>query len=76
MLASIVPRKGIDVLLNALARMERDAFLLVAGSEPESGDGTTLHALEQLTSELSLDDRVRFLGRREDSADLIEFVWV
>jgi glycosyltransferase involved in cell wall biosynthesis len=36
-----------------------------------AGDGPERAALTQLAGELGLDDRVRFLGRREDAADLL-----
>jgi len=65
-LASLVPRKGIDVLLAALAEpelAEADLTLCVAGDGPERA------ALERRAAELTHD--VRFLGRRDDGADLL-----
>ena len=51
-------RKGVEVLLHALARQEaRDCRLMIAG------DGERRQTLEQLTRELGLESRVEFLGR-------------
>jgi glycosyltransferase involved in cell wall biosynthesis len=66
--AALVERKGIDVLLRALARLfaeDGPATLWIAGDGPERG------ALEQLARELALGDRVRFLGARRDVPDLL-----
>lgn len=52
-------RKGVDVLLHALARLGdawRDVPLVVAGEGDQRG------ALEQLAGELGLSKRVRFVG--------------
>ena len=64
-LAALVRRKGIDVLLDALPRMEARPTLLVAG------DGEERASLEEDARRRGLDDRVRFLGRRDDKADLL-----
>ena len=54
-------RKGYDVLLRALVRMERqDAHLAVAGYGAEAA------ALRALAEELGVERRVHFLGRRPD----------
>ena len=67
-LAALVPRKGVDVLLEAL-------FLLAArGICPTlwiAGEGKERGALERLARERGLG-QVRFLGWREDAADLLE----
>ncbi|HEV8114128.1 MAG TPA: glycosyltransferase [Planctomycetota bacterium] len=65
-LASLVRRKGIDLLLEALA-LARAAEIIawIAGEGPERA------ALESQVERLRLAPRVRFLGRREDSADLL-----
>lgn len=55
----LVPRTGIDLLLRAIASVRDDLApwrLLVAGNGPERA------TLEALSTELGLDDRVRFLG--------------
>ncbi|MFT5290776.1 MAG: glycosyltransferase involved in cell wall biosynthesis [Planctomycetota bacterium] len=66
-LAALVPRKGIDVLLSALGALSADErpFLLVAG------EGSSRASLEAQTDALGLRGRVRFLGRREDVAELL-----
>ena len=55
-----VPQKGFDVLLQAFAQAEQTSHdLLLAGDGPERT------VLEQLTAELCLGDRVRFVGRAD-----------
>jgi len=67
-LAQLVPRKGVDVLLRALARLAGGParpLLLVAGDGPERA------GLATLARELGLSERVRFLGARTDKGDLL-----
>jgi glycosyltransferase involved in cell wall biosynthesis len=67
-LAALVRRKGVDVLLRALAALGNDGLrplLWVAGDGPERA------SLETLAREAGLGERVRFLGRRSDTADLL-----
>ena len=64
-LASLIRRKGIDVLLDALAASGPDLVVWIAGEGPERP------ALESQAERLGLAPRVRFLGRREDAADLL-----
>lgn len=64
-LAALVARKGIDVLLEACARLERPVALLVAG------DGEERTNLERHAHELGLGKTVRFLGARDDKAELL-----
>ena len=67
-LASLVPRKGIDVLLEALAPLVAaggDACLAVAGEGPERA------RLEALAHARGLGSAVRFLGRRTDPRRLL-----
>ncbi len=58
----LVPRMGIDLAIDALARITTrlDAVLLIAGSGPERD------ILEQHVRNLGLERRVRFLGRVPD----------
>ncbi len=63
-LAALVRRKGHDVLLDALARLDPAPPLLIAG------DGEERAALEAQAQRLGLSS-VRFLGRREDKGDLL-----
>ncbi len=56
------PRKSIDVVLRALARLKsRFAFAYAI-----AGDGPLRAPLEQLARDLDLGDRVRFLGEVDD----------
>jgi glycosyltransferase involved in cell wall biosynthesis len=64
-LAALERRKGLDVLLDALALLESPPRVLIAG------DGPCRSELEARCSKLGLAGRVRFLGRREDKADLL-----
>lgn len=67
-LASLVPRKGLDVLLDACARLvARD----VAFACRVAGEGPEREALERRAVELRLGERVRFLGKRDDVGDLL-----
>lgn len=66
--AALVPRKGIDVLLGALARLRDTGFkpvLWIAGEGPERG------RLTRLAKRAQISDRVLFLGQRDDAADLL-----
>ncbi|HEX6885577.1 MAG TPA: glycosyltransferase family 4 protein [Planctomycetota bacterium] len=65
-LCALVPRKGVDVLVDALAALPPSptpSVLLVAGDGPERA------ALEARAA--SLGRRVRFLGARTDKAELL-----
>ncbi len=62
--AALVRRKGIDVLLEAFARVG-EAELWIAGDGPQRG------ALETRAKELGVAERVRFLGARDDVPDLL-----
>lgn len=53
----LVEKKGVDVLLRALAYVPGTRLDIV-------GDGPDRTALEKLASTLGIDDRVHFLGRR------------
>ncbi len=59
-----VPQKGFDLLIRALARVERDAPLdLVL-----AGDGPEHDALAKLASTLGIGDRVELIGRIDRGA--------
>lgn len=67
-LAALHARKGLDVLVDALAELAR------RGCTPHAwlaGEGEERGALERRISERGLADRVRLLGRREDVGDLL-----
>ncbi len=57
----LVPRKGFDVLLDALSILELDLQLAIVG------DGRDRRRLEARSHRLGLDDRVHFLGRVADA---------
>lgn len=52
--------KRIDLLIQAMARVQSGAHCLIAGTGPEE------QALKRLTRELGIGDRVQFLGYVED----------
>ena len=54
--AHLYPRKGVDTLLRAFARLRPAVALRIVGIGPEKS------RLEQLTRALGIHDRVRFLG--------------
>lgn len=58
--ASLEPRKGIDLLLRALVELPHDVHAVIAGDGPERA---RLHALAR---SLVLDARVHWLGARAD----------
>lgn len=62
-MARLDPVKGLDVLLNAMTHIP-EAYLWLAGSGPLEQE------LKQQCSALGLNERVRFLGWRNDGEDL------
>ena len=67
-LTALVPRKGLDVLLDALALpplREAPLVLWIAG------DGPARAELEARAAARGVAQRVRFLGRRDDKSDLL-----
>ncbi|MBI3255871.1 MAG: glycosyltransferase family 4 protein [Candidatus Andersenbacteria bacterium] len=63
-LSRLIPRKGIDLLIDALPyvdiSMQKDLQVMIAGSGPE-GD-----ALKAQAKELGIENKVKFLGRVPD----------
>jgi glycosyltransferase involved in cell wall biosynthesis len=57
----LIQRKGLDVLLRAIAGVTPPVRLVVIGDGPERD------ALQALASQLGLDDRVQWLGRRSNT---------
>lgn len=55
----LVPEKGVDILLRAVAGLDIGTWILVI-----VGEGSERMQLQALAAELGLADRVRFLGRR------------
>ena len=71
-LGTLVPRKGNDVLLRALARLfDLDWRLTIAGSPDR--DPAHAQALRALAEELRIADRVQFAGEVTD--DALEALW-
>lgn len=62
---SLVPLKGFDTLLEAVAGLTPPPHLWIAGNGPEG------HTLTRLAHALGIGDRVQFLGRRDNVADLM-----
>lgn len=65
-LARVTRQKGIDILLHAVAQLERDVHTVVVG--PDEPDAPALH---RLAADLGVDERVHFLGFRSDAAELL-----
>lgn len=65
-LARLVPSKGVDTAISAFAGLPASFHLWIAG------EGQERAALEALVRELGVQDRVRFLGWREDRDALIK----
>ena len=62
-LGRLHPNKGLDLLIRAASNIP-ELFVWIAGEGPERA------GLEQLSRELQISDRVRFLGWRSDRAAL------
>lgn len=61
-IGSLIPRKGHDILLRALARLfDLDWHLTIAGGDRL--DPVTAHALRALPEQLGIAERVRFSGQ-------------
>jgi L-malate glycosyltransferase len=65
-IGSLIPRKGLDVLLRAFALLgpARNVELLIVGDGPEQVN------LERLAAELGIQARSRFLGYCDDPAEI------
>lgn len=63
-LSRMHPKKGIDTLLHAATRLP-GVYIWLAG------DGPNIDQYKRLCTKLNLDDRVRFLGWRNDRAALL-----
>ena len=58
--AHLIPEKGVDVLVKALAELPSHVIVWVVGEGPER------NSLQQLASRLGIDGRVVFLGPQQD----------
>lgn len=66
-IGQLIPRKSVDTLIHAFQRLPMSNKRLVI-----VGEGNEQAALEQLTRELGLADRVHFLGYRQDRISLLK----
>ena len=69
-LARMTHRKGFDVLLQSLAEL-RDRASLPPWRCWLGGDGEVLDELRRQAADLGLEQRVSFLGQRDDTPDLL-----
>jgi D-inositol-3-phosphate glycosyltransferase len=62
----LVPRKGVDILVEAFALLPRDldARLVIVGGEPGQGDTPEATRLSVLAGKLGIAERVSFAGSR------------
>lgn len=70
----IIPRKGIDVLIRALAQLipERPHLHLVAAGLPPTGSAVNyVTEYQRLAAELGVGARVHFIGFREDVRSVV-----
>lgn len=61
----LIPQKGMDVLLKALAQLRGNLVLLIVGRGAEE------RALKQLTTDLDIERKTIFLGVRNDIPDIL-----
>lgn len=67
----VIPVKGVDTSLRAVARLRRDwpVRLVVIGDDHQTGGGYR-GEMERLATDLGIDDAVTFLGYRRDALRL------
>jgi len=76
MLANLAPHKGQETAIRVAAALKKsgvNSVLWLAGMERGGEQRYTTH-LHDLASELGVHDRVRFLGHRDDTPDLLRAV--
>jgi glycosyltransferase involved in cell wall biosynthesis len=64
-IARLAPQKRLDRLLRAVAELPAEVHSVIAG------EGELRDELVALAAELGIADRVRFLGHRDDTADVL-----
>lgn len=64
--ARLIPRKGIDQVIQVLLRMPDYSFVIV-------GDGPEMGRLKELSQKLKLEDRISFLGSQARGSRFIPF---
>jgi glycosyltransferase involved in cell wall biosynthesis len=65
----LAPRKNVDVLISAVAKIKADLTVRIAGTGPE------LERLQAMADALGIRDRVSFLGFRAGQDLLAEYQW-
>jgi glycosyltransferase involved in cell wall biosynthesis len=66
-IGNLIPRKGLDTLLKALARLRHENWTLTVAGDPEV-DQRYSQAMQQLCQELGLTAQVDFLGYHSNLA--------
>jgi len=66
-IGQLIPRKGLDVLLNALAKLGFEVRWRLA----LIGEGEQRHELEKLAEELGIRERVSFFGYRKNRLEFL-----
>lgn len=61
--ARLAPQKALDVMIDALSRLDAGVFLAILG------EGPLQHGLQARAAERGVADRIRWLGFRSDVAD-------
>lgn len=69
-LGRLAQQKGVDILIEAVARMDRSCPVEVL----VVGDGAERNRLQSQAARMGLGDRVRFLGHRQDALQAIAAV--
>ena len=76
-LGRMVPRKGVDNVVESLAHLKQNNYrLLIVGGEADQPDPVTtpeIGRLQQLAKELGVEDKVTFTGRR--NRDVLKYFY-
>ena len=71
-MGSIIKRKGIDTLINALAEIKNRSLIPVPTSLTIVGEGRYRKNLEELAKKLKISDCITFAGQKETVLDYIK----